>query len=587
MRIRFAVLVIVAVILGVYYPVLFAGVNSLDDFRMLAELPQRGQLDVFRLFNPVHANGYFRPLTIVSYYIDSSVLQLPAEAMHLENILIHLANTLLVFVVGSMLFSSSSCCVERSFAAAIVFGMHPLNVEAVSWISGRTDLLATLFGLVATLAVFRFTVSGGFLWLWLGALLCLVGSLAKETALFCLPALFIITCLPDLQELVRFPKGRILVLVRRCLVIMLPFLLAGLTYLLCRLSIIKAVFMHAGKVQAISSSTVKAVQPMEGWVSGLLTMYGFYFKKLFLPLPLNFAITSISPYYLWLGLALFLSTIYLVVMRKKSSVATQMLLACLVIMLSAFLISRVGVAWTPYAERYLYLTTAFFAIGIVDAVGSLLQYERFKKTALFLCCCVLFVMVCITAQRALVWQNNLTLYQDTQKKSPDFAPISNELAIALSETSRFDEALRQIEAGKQSSRQGDMPLLYVNQAAILGSLKRYDEAYTALAQSYHGKEVGQAHIEVVKMYIHLMERDRIETKDRKRAARLMSRLAEIHEIYYRRSSDTDHLYRAAQLALAAHDRAKAHRYFIEVAEKAPKESMFKELAGKMVIKTAK
>jgi len=99
-----SILLLVFLILGVYYPAIFAEVNSLDDFRMLDGLPQSGKLDVLSLFNPANAIGYFRPLVIFSYYLDNSVLNLPPQAMHLENILIHLLNSHLVLWIGLSLF---------------------------------------------------------------------------------------------------------------------------------------------------------------------------------------------------------------------------------------------------------------------------------------------------------------------------------------------------------------------------------------------------------------------------------------------------------------------------------------------------
>jgi hypothetical protein len=86
-----------------------------------------------------------------------------------------------------------------------------------------------------------------------------------------------------------------------------------------------------------------------------------------------------------------------------------------------------------------------------------------------------------------------------------------------------------------------------------------------LACTYKNKDIGSAHIEVIKSYINLMERERINTTDRKRSKKLLSKLADLHELYYKRSGDTDHLYRAAQLALAAGNRDKAHAFFLEAA----------------------
>ncbi len=580
-----SVLLLIIFILGIYYPAIFAGVNSLDDFRMLDELPVSGKLDVLSLFNPFLASGYFRPLIILSYYLDSSILNLVPQAMHFENILIHLINTLLMFSVGLAVFRAHKTRIELAFTAACLFGLHPLNVEAVAWISGRTDPLATMFGLLALVCIYRFADSAKYSWLWSSALLCLTGALAKETALFCLPAGFLLACANDVQLRAVFSAKSWRAFVVRAHWMVLPFILTGVAYITVRMTTLKYVTKIVTNVSGAGSGE-NSINSVFRLTREVLITYGFYIKKIFQPLPLNFAITEVSDNYLWLGSVIMLLLIYCVI-RRMDSVAVQMMFATLIVMVSAIIISRAKIAWTPYAERYLYLPTVFFSFGIVDA-GYLFSCRFLnRRTTVITIFAVLGLTAVITSKRSIIWQNNLTLYQDTISKSPNFGCISNELAIALAADNRTVEAIAQIELGKKASSQGDMVLLYVNQASILGEKKQYEEAYKVLDCTYKGRGVGQAHIEVIKSYIHLMEREQIETKDHKRSAKLLNTLADLHELYYKKSGDTDHLYRAGQLAMAAGNKSKAHTFFVEVADHAPKESMYKDFARKMAIKTEK
>ncbi len=570
-------------VLGVYYPVIFAGVNSLDDLRMLDDLPSSGSLDALTLFNPFHGRGYFRPLIILSYYFDNSVLNLSPQAMHLENVLIHLLNTLLVFWVGLTVYRDQAKRIELAFVSACVFSLHPLNVEAVAWISGRTDPLATLFVLLALVTLYHFILSARMPWLWVSALLCLAGSLAKETALFCLPPIFLLACANDVRLRSDIKERCLNGAISRAFWMILPFILIGSTYLFVRVAMLRFV-AHNVVAKGIGVEVWNPMTSALRLLREVLVTYGFYVKKLFLPLPLNFAITEINGSYLWLGLAVVALVIYCIV-RRLDSIAVQMMSATLLVMASAFVISRASIAWTPYAERYLYLPTVFFAFGIVDAGYRICARNVKPRTGVVVTFAVLILMAAITTKRAMVWQNNLTLYQDTLKKSPDFGCISNQLAIALSAENKTEEAMAQIERGKKATNQGDMVLLYVNQAVLLGEQKQYKEAYQVLAHTYKGKSIASAHIEVIKAYINLMERERIFTKDRQRSRKLLSKLADLHELYYKRSGDTDHLYRAAQLELAAGERGRAHAMFSEVAQRAPEESIYKKFALKMAKKT--
>jgi tetratricopeptide (TPR) repeat protein len=91
------------------------------------------------------------PLTWLSFMLDASLFGLNPGAMHVVNVLFHLANTLLLFA----LLRRMTGAFWRSFAVAALFGLHPVNVESVAWIAERKNVLSTFFWLLATLAYVR------------------------------------------------------------------------------------------------------------------------------------------------------------------------------------------------------------------------------------------------------------------------------------------------------------------------------------------------------------------------------------------------------------------------------------------------
>lgn len=94
-----------------------------------------------------HANwkAYYRPLINVSYLVDYQLWGLQPLGFHLTNVLVHLAASLAVLWICERLFRDWLL----SFAAALFFAVHPAHSQSVSFIAGRTDLVATLFFLVA------------------------------------------------------------------------------------------------------------------------------------------------------------------------------------------------------------------------------------------------------------------------------------------------------------------------------------------------------------------------------------------------------------------------------------------------------
>jgi protein O-mannosyl-transferase len=90
----------------------------------------------------------WHPLTWLSYMLDVQLFGLHPAVLHTTNLLIHIANTLLLFIV---LYQMTGMAGRSSFVAAM-FAAHPLHVESVAWISERKDVLSTLFWMLTLLA---------------------------------------------------------------------------------------------------------------------------------------------------------------------------------------------------------------------------------------------------------------------------------------------------------------------------------------------------------------------------------------------------------------------------------------------------
>jgi tetratricopeptide (TPR) repeat protein len=86
----------------------------------------------------------YRPVRMVSYAVDYALWGPSARGFRLTNLLLHLCNALLVFSIARALASE-----RAAWAAAFLFALHPLATEAVTYISGRRDVLFTLFYLAA------------------------------------------------------------------------------------------------------------------------------------------------------------------------------------------------------------------------------------------------------------------------------------------------------------------------------------------------------------------------------------------------------------------------------------------------------
>lgn len=94
----------------------------------------------------------WHPLTWISHMIDFSLYGLNPSGHHLTNLLFHVANTLLLFLLLRQMTGS----LWRSFFVAAFFGWHPLRVESVAWAAERKDVLCAFFGLLTLWAYGRY-----------------------------------------------------------------------------------------------------------------------------------------------------------------------------------------------------------------------------------------------------------------------------------------------------------------------------------------------------------------------------------------------------------------------------------------------
>jgi len=144
-------------------------------------------------------SGYavnWHPVTWLSHMLDCQFFGLNPRGHHLTSLLLHIANTLLLFYV---LRKMTGALWASAFAAA-VFGLHPLHVQSVGWVSERKDVLSTLFWLLTLLSYIRYVQDRNFKRYLITILLFAVGLMAKPM----LVTLPIVMLLLDYWPLNRF-----------------------------------------------------------------------------------------------------------------------------------------------------------------------------------------------------------------------------------------------------------------------------------------------------------------------------------------------------------------------------------------------
>lgn len=561
---RYQILLIIFTVLGLFYPAIFAGDNSVDDYRMLQELAD-GKLNVVSLFIPP-GGFYYRPLLMLTFWIDQYLWDGTASFMHLENLLLHAANAVLVYLmVEKALRRFAGEAGLTPLLAGLLFAVHPITTESVNWISGRTDLLGTFFVLLTSLALLTAGVRRSSSWVLLSAGLFVCAIMSKEVMVFFFP----VACL-----LLWHAAGSSRVSLRLVATFAFPYLILGVVFVVLRLLLVSS------SASGVDDLLAKWHYDLFNTLRVSFKVFGFYIKKLFVPVPLNFTIRQVSDLYAPFGLGLGIVSVWFLVRhyRQFFPFAVAFWLTA-----PAILIALTSVAWTPLAERYIYLSAAFVAAGIAPL---LIHFGRVlgPKIGPLLLAILLASAASVTAQRTLIWQDNHLLFADTLQKNPDFAAAHNELGIALIEKGQTEEAEKVLREAIDSGKGKTNPLLYVNLSSVYLGANEFLRARQCLLKSF--AELRNANPEVLKMLAKVSETslrhaDLLEFPDREA---FLEDMVKTYRAIYARNADASQLYRAGQLLLGLKRDAEAAVVFAEVVKKAPVDAYYYPAARKLAEK---
>jgi tetratricopeptide (TPR) repeat protein len=405
------------------------------------------------------------------------------------------------------------------------------------------------------------------LWALIASLSFLAGIMSKEVVLFFYPAgCFLVWRWPSTSEkVVTFLRLKIIAWFS------LPFLGILIWYIAARLE------RFGGRDVGFNFVFEKYSYDFFNTIRVIFKVLGFYTKKIFLPLPLNFAITSASEHYIWLGLVVLLSLPLLIWLR---CIWVDFLLVSFFLMVPGVIIALTNVAWTPLAERYIYLSSAFGAVFACGLVKYIKRYMPDKTWTMYIPVLGVFLMIgVITYQRNQVWQSNLTLFEDTVRKNPGFPSAQNELATALLRAGRNDEArdlwgAAQVEASISNPHQ-----VHFNYVRSLIRDAGFKAAWAAFHNLQNRREIHS--LKFLKEDAKICESMLQTFKEEWQEKLIIADLLVIYQKIMKKSSDPFVCYRAGQIAMFNGKPKLAGRYFNEAYQKAPASAHYRAAAEKL------
>lgn len=386
-----------------FYPILSAGFVNLDDPVMIVENPYITNLSLSNI-KTIFTESYYKlyhPLVTLSYAVEYSFFKLDPYIYHLDNILIHLFNTLIVFLILRKLSKSFMI----AYIVSLLFAIHPVHVEAVAWVTSRKDTLYSLFYLLSIL--FYIKINDGkyhktFIFL---SLICFLFSCFSKPMAVTLPAILILIDYYQDKSIIKNIK------------IYVPFIIISLFF-----SWLAIVSHYSPEEREITTLFVRIIDILNTHHNIL-----FYIWKCILPVNLsclypNFynLYTMPPPFVLYSPALLYLIFLSVVFSIKYTKKILFGFLFFIITLLPSSGIMPTGVAHV--ADRYVYLPY----IGLFYLFAEFIRYIYLNypkiKNILFLCIiCLSSILFYLTYNRTILWTNTENLMTDTINQFPETA----------------------------------------------------------------------------------------------------------------------------------------------------------------------
>ena len=403
----------------------------------------------------------YYPLCTISFMLDSTLYGLNPSGFHLTNVLLHMANAILLFLVLRGMTGS----VWRSALVAAFFAVHPLRAESVVWITERKDVLSGFFFLL-TLRAYLSYVRRPFSLVRYAAvfLLYLAGQMSKPM----LVSLPFVLLLLDFWPLRRFQTLKAKKTITRLILEKIPLLMLAAVF--CGIT----AWAQRG---AISSDTALSVP----WRLGnAFYSYAIYIKQLILPV-------GLAPFYPHQGIRLPLWKIGISVAllagiswgvfagRKKYPHLITGWLWYLGMLVPVIGIMQVGLQ--SHADRYTYLPQ----IGLVIMAAWCVAVRRRVWLSSVLVVMVFVGLAAVARRQSAYWCNSETIWTHTLAVTDrNFVAHSN-LGSTLLVQGRTKESIRHFEqaielGAKQAQIYNNLGFALADTGDYEGAVRQYLKA---------------------------------------------------------------------------------------------------------------
>lgn len=409
-------LMIALIVFISFIPSLNNGFTNWDDDIYVTEnwkIKSLNWYNIKHIFTTTHFGGY-EPLTELMFALQYKFFKYNAKIYHLTNLVLHVINSLLVFYFIFLLTRKK----EISFIVSLFFGIHPMHVESVAWISELKDVLFTLFLLISAINYVYYLENKNLKYYYISLITFIICLLPKAQALLFPFVLILIDYWFDKKINWDTLKNKA------------PFFIISFIFFMI-------LYIGAKETRQIGSETLTSLFKNFLYANFALN---FYIIRFFLPFNLSNCyplpdksgnLFFIILYYIGPFLT-FIIALFLLIFRKNKIIIFSFFFYFINLLL-VLQLKRINV--TIVADRYTYVP--YIGLLLLFTTYGYNFYLKFKDKRLinflflFIFISITFIFSFLTWQRCKVWKDSITLWSDTLKKYPNTPVAHNHYAVAL------------------------------------------------------------------------------------------------------------------------------------------------------------
>lgn len=449
------------VVFAVLFPVVKGDILDWDDAAYITENQAiqnwslSGVTDILTSFH----RGLYKPVVLLSFAAEHHYFGFNPALLHMDNLLLHLANCALVF----WLIMEIAGRTDAALFVALFFGIHPMHAESVAWLAERKDLLYALFFLASTILYLR-SDNGHHKWTYVVSLSCFILSLGSKPMGITLPLILLL-----------FPYYKGEKVSRAAITPLLPFFAVSVFFTgLALYSSHKAAVLF----DRPNYSTLQNIQAaFYGLLSYCLSAIAPFNLSALYPYPAATASGLPVAYRLAPAAALLLFGGALYCLRKNRNAVFGLLFFLLAILPGLqFVPAAPSVAFDHYT--YVPYIGLFFACGMLCV--EFMDRTHMAAKIILVSCLTLCLGLCAwtTRRRVAVWNNTIALWSDVLAQYPEDTTALNNRGLAYDKAGEYQRALTDLD--KAIALKPTAAHLYVNRGNAnkhAGNMQRALEDY--------------------------------------------------------------------------------------------------------------